>query len=170
MLFCKYKVFAVFLEEHILLAIFLSYWLIVAYPLNENKPQLLVTFENWGWEVAKQLLHFFGRFWDWPVSNLGDYKKKVYKDIVVWCHWKRFALLLVLFYSSYLSYWLPSGDFWSFKLYSTLFYSLLRPLPGLFSYIHPVNTKVRRFASNLHFSKWKNDSVYIMMHTNLITI
>ena len=32
--------------------------LIVAFPLNENKSQLLATFENLGWKVAKQLLDF----------------------------------------------------------------------------------------------------------------
>ena len=32
--------------------------LIAAYPLNENKPQLLAMFENRGWEVAKHLLLF----------------------------------------------------------------------------------------------------------------
>ena len=45
MLFAK-KVFTVFLEGHIPLGLFYPISLIVAYALNENKPQLLATFEN----------------------------------------------------------------------------------------------------------------------------
>ena len=47
MLFCK--------EELILLLIH-PINLVVTYPLNENKPQLLATFKNSDWEVTKQLL------------------------------------------------------------------------------------------------------------------
>ena len=36
--------------------------LIDTYPLNENEPQLLATFENWGWKVGKQLLNFLAVF------------------------------------------------------------------------------------------------------------
>ena len=36
--------------------------LIVTYSLNENKAQLLADFENWGWEVAKQLLNVLAVF------------------------------------------------------------------------------------------------------------
>lgn len=38
--------------------LFYSIGLIVDYPLNENRSQLLATFENLGWKVAKQLLDF----------------------------------------------------------------------------------------------------------------
>ena len=51
--------------------------LIVAYTLNENMPQLLKIFENWDWEVSKQLYTFFGSFWAWALSNLIAYKKIV---------------------------------------------------------------------------------------------
>ena len=56
--FCKKKVFIVFLEGHILLLIFYPINLIVAYPLNENKPQLLTTIKNGGWKFDKQSLNF----------------------------------------------------------------------------------------------------------------
>ena len=62
MIFCKYKAFTVFLEGDILLVLFYIISLIVAYPLNENKPQLLATLKNWGWENAKQLLNFLAVF------------------------------------------------------------------------------------------------------------
>ena len=39
--FCKYNVFTVFLERHVPLVLFFHLVnLIVAYPLNESKPQL----------------------------------------------------------------------------------------------------------------------------------
>ena len=47
----------VFTSGHILLVYPIN--LMVAYPLNENMPRLLATFENWGREVAKQLLIIF---------------------------------------------------------------------------------------------------------------
>ena len=52
-----------FLAGHILLVLFFSLInLIVAYPLNENKHQLLASFESSGWEAAKQLLNFLAVF------------------------------------------------------------------------------------------------------------
>ena len=47
-----------FLEGHNLLVLFHPINLMVAYPLNERKPQLLATFENEGWEGAKCCLFF----------------------------------------------------------------------------------------------------------------
>ena len=76
MLFAK-NVFTVFLEGHILLGLLYPISLIVAYALNENKPQLLATFENWGRWVAKQLLRFSVFFSPWTFSNLVAYKKIV---------------------------------------------------------------------------------------------
>ena len=55
-----YSQFTVFLEGHILQVLFDLINLIVAYPLNENKPQLQETFENW--EVAEHLLNFLALF------------------------------------------------------------------------------------------------------------
>ena len=40
-----YSLLTVFLEGHIPLVLFYPIMLIVAYPLNDNKPQLLATFE-----------------------------------------------------------------------------------------------------------------------------
>ena len=40
-----YTLLTVFLEGHILLVLFYPVMLIVAYTLNDNKPQLLATFE-----------------------------------------------------------------------------------------------------------------------------
>ena len=62
MSFFKIKVFIVVLQGHILLVLFYPINLIVHCPLNENKPQLLATFKNWDWEIAKQLLNFLTDF------------------------------------------------------------------------------------------------------------
>ena len=43
--------------------------LIVAYPLNESKPQLQATFKNWGWEASKQLLNFLAVFEPEPLAT-----------------------------------------------------------------------------------------------------
>ena len=42
-----------------MLVLFCPINLTVAYPLNENKPQLPATSKNIGWEVAEQLLIFW---------------------------------------------------------------------------------------------------------------
>ena len=34
-----------------------------------KKPQLLATFENWGWEVAKQFLNFLAIFEPEPLAT-----------------------------------------------------------------------------------------------------
>ena len=53
------NVFTALFGGYILLVpLFYPIDLIVAFPLNENKSQLLATFENLGWKVAKQLLDF----------------------------------------------------------------------------------------------------------------
>ena len=61
-LLCKHiasNVFTALFGGYILLVpLFYSIGLIVDYPLNENRSQLLATFENLGWKVAKQLLDF----------------------------------------------------------------------------------------------------------------
>ena len=52
-----------------MLVLFYAINLIVVYSLNENKPQLLASFES----VAKQLLNIFGRFLSlspWQFSSL----------------------------------------------------------------------------------------------------
>ena len=49
-------------STNILVLLFYHISLIVAYPLNENKPKLLETFENWDRKVAKQLLNFLAFF------------------------------------------------------------------------------------------------------------
>ena len=58
MLFRKWKVYTVFPEGLILLVFFYPINLIVFYSINENKPQLLASFES----VVKQFLNFFDRF------------------------------------------------------------------------------------------------------------
>ena len=58
MLFRKWKVYTVFPEGLILLVFFYPINLIVFYSINENKPQLLASFES----IVKQLLNFFDRF------------------------------------------------------------------------------------------------------------
>ena len=39
------------------------------YPLNENKLQLQATFEDWGCEVAKQLLNVLAVFEPEPIAT-----------------------------------------------------------------------------------------------------
>ena len=56
--FLQIKGFYCFLKDTFCYCFFYPINLIVAYPLNEKKPRLIVTFENWAWEVAKQLLNF----------------------------------------------------------------------------------------------------------------
>ena len=54
-------------------------YLIVAYPLNESKPQFQATFKNWRWEVAKQLLNFLAVFESEPfVTWLLFLKKRLH--------------------------------------------------------------------------------------------
>ena len=57
-----------FLERCILLVLFHPINLVVGYLLDENKFQLLATFENWGDEVAKQLLNFLAVFEPDPLA------------------------------------------------------------------------------------------------------
>ena len=45
-----------FRKEELILLLIHPINLVVTYPLNENKPQLLATFKNSDWEVTKQLL------------------------------------------------------------------------------------------------------------------
>ena len=53
--------------------------LIVAYPLNENKPPLIAASENLGWEVAKQLFNFLAIFKSKPLAtSLLIIKKNMY--------------------------------------------------------------------------------------------
>ena len=61
--------FLLSLEGHILLVLFCPINLVVAFSLNENKPQLLATFENWVWEDAKQLLNFLAAFESKPLAT-----------------------------------------------------------------------------------------------------
>ena len=45
-----------FRKEELILLLIHPINLVVTYPLNENKPQLLATFKNSDWEVTKQFL------------------------------------------------------------------------------------------------------------------
>ena len=61
-----------------MLVLFYPINLIVVYPLNENKPQLLASFES----VAKQLAIFFGRFWSLSPLQFSSLKNMYYHPMV----------------------------------------------------------------------------------------
>ena len=62
MRFFANKTFSVFLEGQILPVPFHSINLLIAFPLNENKSQLLATFDNCERESNKQSLEFLAVF------------------------------------------------------------------------------------------------------------
>ena len=67
-----------FPEGQTMLVHFYPINLIVVYPLNENKPQLLASFES----VAKQLAIFFGRFWSLSPLQFSSLKNMYYHLIM----------------------------------------------------------------------------------------
>lgn len=68
-LLCKHNTLC-FLKDALFWCFFYPINLIVANPFNENKLQLLETFENWGWEFPKQLFIFLAVFEPETVANV----------------------------------------------------------------------------------------------------
>ena len=68
MLFLQKTFSLCLLQDTISQGFFNSVNLIVVYPLDGNRPHLLATFENWGWQVAKQLFNFFAVFKPEPLA------------------------------------------------------------------------------------------------------